>query len=62
MELQSLLDGAKVYVANNGHEYVPGKTVSEIDTVTNNVTATVNVGTAPMELQSPPEEHNSDKK
>ena len=40
-------DGSKVYVANNGHEYVPGKTVSEIDTITNNVTATVNLGIAP---------------
>jgi len=53
MELQShLMD--QMYVANNGHEYFPGKTVSEIDTVTNNVTATVNVGATPIVVSVTP--------
>ena len=40
-------DGTKVYVANQG-----SNTVSVIDTATNNVTATVTVGTSLVELQS----------
>ncbi|MDD4250280.1 MAG: beta-propeller fold lactonase family protein, partial [Methanosarcina sp.] len=38
-------DGKKVYVTNSGTRDWPGNTVSVIDTATNNVTATVDLGT-----------------
>jgi YVTN family beta-propeller protein len=43
-------DGTKVYVTNSGTADNPGNTVSVIDTATNNVTATLSVGTLPWEV------------